>query len=208
MVTVAIPYLFSAMRSAELPGVPAPPGARLAARPRPGDGAAAVLFSMWVTFAAGYQAVYEAMVVLVPASSCTPSSRRAVPAHRSRPGGGRNRHGRRRPKGRIMSFNVQSEVGQLRQVIVHRPGLELSRLTPSNIGGLAVRRRDVGQESEGRTRRVRRGAPRSRESGCTTSGSCWPRHWSCPKAGPSSWTGCARPEMLGPNLVTPAASAL
>ena len=35
-----------------------------------------------------------------------------------------------------MSFNVQSEVGQLRQVIVHRPGLELSRLTPQNIGGL------------------------------------------------------------------------
>ena len=35
-----------------------------------------------------------------------------------------------------MTFNVQSEVGQLRQVIVHRPGLELSRLTPQNIGGL------------------------------------------------------------------------
>ncbi len=35
-----------------------------------------------------------------------------------------------------MSFNVQSEVGRLRQVIVHRPGLELSRLTPQNISGL------------------------------------------------------------------------
>jgi arginine deiminase len=35
-----------------------------------------------------------------------------------------------------MSFSVRSEVGQLRQVIVHRPGLELSRLTPQNIGGL------------------------------------------------------------------------
>ncbi len=35
-----------------------------------------------------------------------------------------------------MSYNVQSEVGQLRQAIVHRPGLELSRLTPQNIGGL------------------------------------------------------------------------
>jgi ornithine carbamoyltransferase len=35
-----------------------------------------------------------------------------------------------------MSFNVQPEVGQLRQVIVHRPGLELSRLTPRNIGDL------------------------------------------------------------------------
>jgi len=35
-----------------------------------------------------------------------------------------------------MSFNVESEVGRLRQVIVHRPGLELSRLTPRNVGEL------------------------------------------------------------------------
>lgn len=35
-----------------------------------------------------------------------------------------------------MSFNVQSEVGKLRQVIVHRPGLELSRLTPQNVDSL------------------------------------------------------------------------
>jgi arginine deiminase len=35
-----------------------------------------------------------------------------------------------------MTFDVQSEAGQLRQVIVHRPGLELSRLTPRNVGEL------------------------------------------------------------------------
>jgi arginine deiminase len=35
-----------------------------------------------------------------------------------------------------MTFSVQSEVGQLRQAIIHRPGLELARLTPQNIGGL------------------------------------------------------------------------
>ena len=35
-----------------------------------------------------------------------------------------------------MNFQVDSEVGQLREVIVHRPGLELSRLTPENIGEL------------------------------------------------------------------------
>jgi arginine deiminase len=35
-----------------------------------------------------------------------------------------------------MAFQVDSEVGQLRQAIVHRPGLELSRLTPENIGDL------------------------------------------------------------------------
>lgn len=35
-----------------------------------------------------------------------------------------------------MALGVHSEVGRLRQVIVHRPGLELSRLTPSNAAGL------------------------------------------------------------------------
>jgi arginine deiminase len=33
-------------------------------------------------------------------------------------------------------FGVHSEVGRLRRVIVHRPGLELSRLTPSNCDAL------------------------------------------------------------------------
>ncbi len=32
-----------------------------------------------------------------------------------------------------MRFHVDSEVGRLKQVIVHRPGLELQRLTPSNV---------------------------------------------------------------------------
>jgi arginine deiminase len=35
-----------------------------------------------------------------------------------------------------MTFHVDSEVGQLKQAIVHRPGLELSRLTPSNVDEL------------------------------------------------------------------------
>jgi arginine deiminase len=35
-----------------------------------------------------------------------------------------------------MTLTVSSETGRLRQVIVHRPGLELSRLTPRNIGEL------------------------------------------------------------------------
>jgi len=35
-----------------------------------------------------------------------------------------------------MTFSVDSEVGQLREAILHRPGLELSRLTPDNIGEL------------------------------------------------------------------------
>lgn len=32
-----------------------------------------------------------------------------------------------------MAFGVHSEVGRLRQAIIHRPGLELSRLTPQNM---------------------------------------------------------------------------
>ena len=35
-----------------------------------------------------------------------------------------------------MTLGVQSEVGRLRQAIIHRPGLELSRLTPQNIHSL------------------------------------------------------------------------
>jgi arginine deiminase len=35
-----------------------------------------------------------------------------------------------------MTFGVHSEVGQLGQVIIHRPGLELARLTPRNITSL------------------------------------------------------------------------
>ncbi len=35
-----------------------------------------------------------------------------------------------------MSLGVRSEVGRLRQVIIHRPGLELARLTPQNIADL------------------------------------------------------------------------
>ncbi len=35
-----------------------------------------------------------------------------------------------------MSFHVDSEVGQLHQVVLHRPGLELSRLTPTNVHDL------------------------------------------------------------------------
>jgi len=35
-----------------------------------------------------------------------------------------------------VNFAVHSEVGRLNQAIVHRPGLELSRLTPRNIGEL------------------------------------------------------------------------
>lgn len=39
-------------------------------------------------------------------------------------------------RGQSPSFHVDSEVGQLRQTVVHRPGLELDRLTPDNVDEL------------------------------------------------------------------------
>ncbi len=66
VVTVAIPYLISACAQLSLSGVGAAPGAGLAAGPGPADRfGIGVLFSMWVTFAAGYAAVYQALVVVL-----------------------------------------------------------------------------------------------------------------------------------------------
>ena len=45
----------------------------------------------------------------------------------------------------MTSLGVHSEVGKLRQVIVHRPDLSLKRLTPGNHDEAAVRRRSVGR---------------------------------------------------------------
>ena len=36
----------------------------------------------------------------------------------------------------MSEFGVHSEVGTLRKVIVHRPGLEMRRLTPTNAEAL------------------------------------------------------------------------
>ena len=72
-------------------------------------------------------------------------------------------------------FNVNSEVGRLREVIVHRPGRELSRLTPANVDALlfddvmwAERARE---EHDLFAKQLRR--PRGRR--CTTSPTSWPR---------------------------------
>ena len=147
VVTVAIPYLFSAC--AQL--------AYLVSKRRRVQGwqlardltiaGAGVLFSMWVTFAAGYQSVYQAMILR--ARRGRPVRLPQGPPGEPRPGSLARRHGASRRWRAVirqpavmmrmeteMTFNVASEAGQLRQVIVHRPGLELSRLTPRNIGEL------------------------------------------------------------------------
>ncbi len=156
VVTVAIPYFMSAIAQLTY----------LVSRRRKVQGwllardlsvaGASVLFSMWVTFASGYQVVYQALVVILAglilyaflnarrqrlgetggAGGC---SRRDPPVAAA-VGNGATATAPlvhvRRSGGELMAFNVASEVGQLRQAIVHRPGLELSRLTPENIGEL------------------------------------------------------------------------
>ena len=64
-----------------------------------------------------------------------------------------------------MAFSVDSEVGKLRKVIVHRPG---PRAPPADAGerrGAALRRRDLGPQGEGRARRLRAGDARARGRG-------------------------------------------
>jgi hypothetical protein len=132
VVTVAIPYLFSACAQLTY----------LVSRRRPLQGwllardlsvaVAAALFSLWVTFAAGYSAVYQAMVVVlagiilyafvrarrehlgqIPApTDLTGGAGGSSPRKPAEP----NARGdpRREPGGTVMSFSVQSEVGQLR----------------------------------------------------------------------------------------------
>ncbi|CAM5512988.1 Arginine deiminase OS=Streptomyces fumanus OX=67302 GN=arcA PE=3 SV=1 [Streptomyces fumanus] len=57
-----------------------------------------------------------------------------------------------------MGFHVDSEAGRLRRVILHRPDLELKRLTPSDEDALLFD--DVLWVRRARARRVRRRAAR------------------------------------------------
>jgi hypothetical protein len=80
-----------------------------------------------------------------------------------------------------MGFIVRSEVGQLRQVIVHRPGLELSRLTPHNVGELLFD--DVMWAKKAREEHdAFAGRCATRACGCITSASFSPRPWNCLRA--------------------------
>ncbi len=65
VVTVAIPYFMSAIAQLTFLVSRRRRVQRLAAGPRPRVAGASVLFSMWVTFASGYQVVYQALVVIL-----------------------------------------------------------------------------------------------------------------------------------------------
>ena len=56
-----------------------------------------------------------------------------------------------------MAFGVHSEVGKLRKVMVHRPGLEHTRLTPSNAEELLFDDVLWVEQAKQRARRLRRG---------------------------------------------------
>ena len=106
-----------------------------------------VLFSMWVTFASGYQVVYQAAVVILAgfilyAFLNARRQRLGSPPSPSKrlERGSEWTHDHDRSIARAdrlrMMYHVDSEVGQFREAIIHRPGLELSRLTPNNIESL------------------------------------------------------------------------
>ena len=86
------------------------------------------------------------------------SGRSALP-RRPSVGACSSRRRRSRARGVAMAFHVDSEVGRLRRVMLHRPGLELQRLTPANCAELLfddvlwVKR--ARQEHDGLRRRAR-----------------------------------------------------
>ena len=101
-----------------------------------------------------------------------------------------------------MTFNVQSEAGQLRQVIVHRPGLELSRLTPRNVGELLFD--DVLWASKAKEEHDAF-AEALREKGVRVHyfGQLLGETLELPEGRAFVLDRLCTPEMLGPNLITP-----
>ena len=106
-----------------------------------------------------------------------------------------------------MSFSVQSEVGQLRQAIVHRPGLELARLTPQNIGELlfddVMWARKAKEEHD-----VFAEALRDQGVQVHYFGQLLAETLECPRAGRSCSTGCAPRRSWARGSVDAAAAAL
>jgi arginine deiminase len=101
-----------------------------------------------------------------------------------------------------MTFNVQSEVGVLRQVIVHRPGLELSRLTPRNVGELLF---DDVMWAKRAKEEHDAFAEALRDKGVSVHyfGELLAETLALPEGRAFALDRVCTPEILGPNLVTP-----
>src|SRR6185437_9019479 len=96
-------------------------------------------------------------------------------------------HNLARNRGRPM-FHVDSEVGRLRQVVLHRPDLELKRLTPDNAADLLFD--DVLWVSRAQAEHdAFAAALGSAASWSTTTATCWPGPWRSPRRASTSWTG-------------------
>jgi arginine deiminase len=101
-----------------------------------------------------------------------------------------------------VSFEVRSEVGQLRQVIVHRPGLELSRLTPRNVGELLFD--DVMWAKKAKEEHdAFAGALRDKGVRVHYFGQLLGETLALPEGRAFVLDRICTPEMLGPNLVDP-----
>ncbi len=107
-----------------------------------------------------------------------------------------------------MTFRVDSEVGQLRQAIIHRPGLELSRLTPDNIGALLFDDVHVGDEGQGGARRLRRGPAGQGGARPLLTASLLAETLDLPEGRSFVLDRLCTPEILGPSLVEPRAAPL
>ena len=101
-----------------------------------------------------------------------------------------------------MTFSVQSEAGQLRQVIVHRPGLELSRLTPRNVGELlfddVLWAKKAKEEHDAFAETLREKGVRVHYFGQLLGETL-----ELPEGRAFVLDRLCTPEMLGPNLITP-----
>ena len=101
-----------------------------------------------------------------------------------------------------MTFTVGSEIGQLREAIVHRPGLELSRLTPDNIGSLLFD--DVMWASKAKEEHdAFAEALRDRGVLVHLYGTLLAEVLDQPEGRPWVLDRLCTPEILGPSLVTP-----
>ena len=101
-----------------------------------------------------------------------------------------------------MTFSVQSEAGRLRQVIVHRPGLELSRLTPRNAGELlfddVLWAKKAKEEHDAFAETLREKGVRVHYFGQLLGETL-----ELPEGRAFVLDRLCTPEMLGPNLITP-----
>ena len=96
-----------------------------------------------------------------------------------------------------MTLHVDSEVGRLRQVILHRPDLELKRLTPTNkddccsttCSGSSARSRSTTRSPSGSASWVSRSI---------SSTNCCARRWQCPRRGGTSSTASFDERVYGP----------